>query len=345
MSPSTEHDAVGRNMLIVSTTLIGLTVLEYAWNIRFEIRVIWPQFWKNPEAKIFVIVRYLGLAGLSVFNIWFANRMASGIPSRPLACRAWYIYEIVTMQCLLMSEELLLTRRVCKMYNNDKYILGILSIFVGAQCAVMAVAARIIVPTLSSSPTCVLVEPHPAQVYVGALTAAVHLCLLVMILWRYLRGNWPKLLHSYIKIMVRDSVCTLIAVSGGFIYVTIAPMMAQPLMSQNLFFPVMLFFIWFGVGRLILGKERFLQESQNLQLTEVDLDNLEPLEDCDISSARPSDSKVTIAVDSELGIEAEEDIADGYIYDWVDSASLSNCASTIISMETGNGGESSGSRN
>ncbi|OAX30913.1 hypothetical protein K503DRAFT_806572 [Rhizopogon vinicolor AM-OR11-026] len=50
MSLSTEHGAVERNRLIVSSfnelqpsaSLTGLMVLEYTWNIRFEVRVIWP---------------------------------------------------------------------------------------------------------------------------------------------------------------------------------------------------------------------------------------------------------------------------------------------------------------
>ena len=77
---------------------------------------------------------------------------------------------------------------------------------------------------------------------------------------------------------------------------------------------------------------------------------MEPLEDCDISSTRSSDSKaiptkLTIAVGSELGVGAEEDIADGFIYDWVDNASVLSCSPTIICMETSNGSEGSGSGN
>jgi len=48
----------------------------------------------------------------------------------------------------------------------------------------------------------------------SAATTAAHLSLLFMVLWRYFRGNWPEFLRSYIKNMVRVSVCTLIAVSG-----------------------------------------------------------------------------------------------------------------------------------
>ncbi|OJA17854.1 hypothetical protein AZE42_09843 [Rhizopogon vesiculosus] len=66
-----------------------------------------------------------------------------------------------------MSVELLLMRRVCKMYNNDRYILGILHLFAVAQCAGMAISAWMVVPGLSPSPTCVMIESHPGQIYLG----------------------------------------------------------------------------------------------------------------------------------------------------------------------------------
>jgi hypothetical protein len=56
---------------------------------------------------------------------------------------------------------------VCAMYENDKYILGILFIFAGAQSATMAISARMVVPGLGTSPTCMVVGSHPGQLYVG----------------------------------------------------------------------------------------------------------------------------------------------------------------------------------
>jgi len=165
MSLSTEPD-VARDILTVSTTLTGLMVLEYAWNIRFEMRVIWPQFWKGAEAKIFVIARYLGLAG-EIFNVWFASRMASGIPTHPLVCRVCYSFHGITIQCLLMSVELLLILLACKMYNNDRFVLGLLYALVGVQWAGMAITVRLLVSDLRPSPTCA-VESNSSQIYVGS---------------------------------------------------------------------------------------------------------------------------------------------------------------------------------
>ncbi|OAX38305.1 hypothetical protein K503DRAFT_800529 [Rhizopogon vinicolor AM-OR11-026] len=253
-----------------------------------------------------------------------------------------------------MSAELLLMMRVCKMYNNDRYVLGVLYVFVGTHCAAMAISARMAFHGVKYSLTCVVVDAHPGQIYYGAPTIAVNLCIVAMMLRRYSRGNWQEPLRSYLKITVRDSICTVIVVTGNYLFVSLQPMRVhRSQTSENILPHVITFSLWFATGRPVLNKERFLEESQNdFQLTEVDLDNLEPLEDSDVSFARPSDSnvlptKVTTAVDSELGIGTEEDIADRCICDWVDDASLSRCASTIVSMEMDNSGECScsGSRN
>jgi len=53
------------------------------------------------------------------------------------------------------------------MYANDKYVLGILFILAGAQSASMAISARMVVPGLGISPTCMVVGSHPGQLYVG----------------------------------------------------------------------------------------------------------------------------------------------------------------------------------
>jgi hypothetical protein len=55
---------------------------------------------------------------------------------------------------------------VCEMYNNDKYIIGILLVLAGAQFSGMAVATRMIVPIVGFSPTCVAINyPQPNQIY------------------------------------------------------------------------------------------------------------------------------------------------------------------------------------
>ncbi|OAX38241.1 hypothetical protein K503DRAFT_770684 [Rhizopogon vinicolor AM-OR11-026] len=348
MSHSVEPEAVALSILIVTTTLSGLMVLEYAWNIRFEVQVIWRRFWKSAEVKVFVVARYVGLAG-QIFNVWFASRMASGIPSSPAACRVWFMYQTIAIQSLTMSVEALLILRVCKMYNNDKYILGILSVFGGAQCAGMGISALMVVPSLGSSPTCTVIGTHPGQIYVGVSTVAMHLCILAMILWRYFRGNWQEPLRSYFKIMVRDSICAAIAVTGCFLFLTLVPIglsQSAAQTSENILFHVMVCSFWFAAGRLVLDKERFRQQSRNnREFTEVDLEDLGS--DSDVSPARLSNSKavpieVSIAADFEPGVGKEKDIADERLYDWADT-SLSRCVSSIMHMDIGSRVEGSGS--
>jgi len=59
---------------------------------------------------------------------------------------------------------------VCAMYHNDKYVLRILFVFAGTQAAVMAISARMAIPYLGISPTCMVVGSHPGQIYAGLAT-------------------------------------------------------------------------------------------------------------------------------------------------------------------------------
>jgi hypothetical protein len=56
---------------------------------------------------------------------------------------------------------------VCDIYENHKYVLCILFVFAGAQCAAMAISARMVVPGQRSSATCLLVASHPGLIHVG----------------------------------------------------------------------------------------------------------------------------------------------------------------------------------
>ncbi|OJA13267.1 hypothetical protein AZE42_10359 [Rhizopogon vesiculosus] len=67
-----------------------------------------------------------------------------------------------------MSIEALLIPRVHTIYNDK--CLGIVSVFGSAQCAAMGISARMVVPSLGSSPTCIVIGTHPGQIYVGVLS-------------------------------------------------------------------------------------------------------------------------------------------------------------------------------
>jgi hypothetical protein len=56
---------------------------------------------------------------------------------------------------------------VVRAIYNDKYVLGIISVFGSAQCAAIGISARMVVPSLGSSPTYIVIGTHPGQIYVG----------------------------------------------------------------------------------------------------------------------------------------------------------------------------------
>jgi len=345
MPPSTE--AIERNVLIVSSFLTGLMMMEYFWNFWFEVNIIWPRIRKNAEAMIYVISRYVGLAG-QIFNVWFAQRMVSGIPTHPRACMVWYSYQAATIQCLLTLVELLLMMRVYKIYKKDKYVLGILGVFVGTQIAAMVVSTRMVVPGQRTSPTCILVTTHPGPIYVGISTIVINWCILAMILRRCARDAWLEP-ESYLRVMVRDSTCTVIVVTGCFVFVILMAIgVLDSLTVQNVLFYLMVSSLWFSAGRLVLGKEKFRQEHKDdADITLVDLDDLEP-PDLDACLAGPYDSKVvpievSIAVDPESDVGLEGDITDEPLCHWADHGPLPSCAPTILRTEMGRDEEGSGS--
>ncbi|KAG1816540.1 uncharacterized protein BJ212DRAFT_195513 [Suillus subaureus] len=253
MSPSI--DPVARNITILTTTLTGLMVLEYFWFLSDEIKLVWPRFWKTAEATIYVMTRYAGLAGQS-FNIWFALRMASGVPNSPSTCRVWSLYQTVIIQCLLLSVELLLMLRVYKMYNKGKPIFALLFIFSGAQVAAMAVSARLIITGTRYSPTCVIISPHHSRIYVGVSIIVTFAFIHFTMLWRFFRSTSSRseALRAWLKLAVRDGSYTAIAIIVIVIFMFLCSThVIDTKMSGNIIFYVLLSCLWFAVECEILG--------------------------------------------------------------------------------------------
>jgi hypothetical protein len=68
---------------------------------------------------------------------------------------------------LTLGECLFSLVAVYKMYKKGKPICVLLFIFGGAQCAAMAINARLIITGSRYSPTCVILSPHHSRIYVG----------------------------------------------------------------------------------------------------------------------------------------------------------------------------------
>ncbi|KAG1852749.1 hypothetical protein F4604DRAFT_1296288 [Suillus subluteus] len=184
------------------------------------------------------MTRYGGLAGQS-FNIWFAFRMTSGVPNSPSACRAWCLYQTVTIQCLLLSVELLLMLRVYKMYNKGKSIFALLFIFSGAQFATMAASARLIITGTRYSPTCVIISLHHGRIYVGVSIIVTFMFILVTMLWRFFRStsSGSEALRAWLRLAVRDGSCTTITVIVIIIFMFLCNMrVIDTQMSGNITF-------------------------------------------------------------------------------------------------------------
>lgn len=364
MSPSI--DPVARNITIITTTLTALMVLEYGLSFSDEIQLVWPRFWKTTEAKIYVVTRYAGLAG-QIFNVCFAFRMVSGVLNSPFACRVWSSYQAATIQCLLLSVELLLMLQVHKMYRENKSIRALSFIFGGAPPAAMAINARLLVTGTHYSPTCVTISPHHSEFYVGISIIVSFMFFLVAILWRFfgstsVRSEAPR---AWLKLAVRDSSCITIAITVIFVFMFLCTTrVINTPMSGNITFYLLLSCLWFAAGRIVLHREQFrrIQESrmgdvndpsrwtQMTQMIEVDLNDMTPFDDPNACPTIPSSlevesTEVSTPFDSASGAETK-DIADEHLCEWEkDSAPLSSCAPTFMLTERCISGEGSGFKN
>ncbi|KAG1885029.1 hypothetical protein F4604DRAFT_1729108 [Suillus subluteus] len=325
MSPSI--DPVARNIAIITTILTALMVLEYIYSFKDETRLVWPRFRKTIEAKIFIMTRYAGLAGQS-FNIWFAFRLASGVPNSPFACKIWTSYQIATIQCLLLSVESLLMLRVYKMYNKGKYISAVLFILGSAQSSAMAVNARWIITETRYSPTCV---PHyHSRIYVGVSIITTFVFIVVAMLWRFIKSpsGWSEVSRAWLKLAVRDGGCTAIAITVILIFMFLCTTgVIDTQMSGNIVFYVLLSCLWFAAGRIVLHQEKFriIQESQKggisdpsrwTEMIEVNLDDISPFDDPDVCPTSPSGSEVEstkVSTLSTLSAAGMKDIADEHL--------------------------------
>ncbi|KAG1738550.1 hypothetical protein EDB19DRAFT_1714295 [Suillus lakei] len=347
---SSSIDPVARNIAILTSThqrqLTTLMVLEYPY------RQIWPP----SEAKIYVVTRYAGLAGQS-FNIWFAFRMLSGVSNSPSACRVWYSYQTGTIECLLLSVELLLMMRgssfsCTKCTKKTNLSVSLLLVFGGAQFTAMAVNAPSIVTGNHYSPTCVIISPHQSRIYVGVSIIATFVFVLVAMLWRYF-GSTPEwsaeVPRAWLKLVVLIFIFMFLCTTH----------VIDTQMSGNLVFYVLLSCLWFAAGRIVLHQERFrkLQESKKGSANdpsrwtitiEVDLDDMIPFDAPDIYPESPSDLKVEsteVSTFDSVSDVGTRDITDEHHCELEeDHASLSSRAPTFMIMERAISDEGSGSR-
>ncbi|KAG2141860.1 hypothetical protein DEU56DRAFT_940252 [Suillus clintonianus] len=319
----------------------------------------------SAEAKIYVLTRYAGLAG-QMFNIWFAFRMASGVPNSTLACQAWYTYQTATIQCLLFAVETLLMVRVYKMYKKGKAIRALLIMFSSAQAVAMAVNAQTIVTGTHYTPTCITITPHRNRIYVGVSIIATFMFISFTMLWRYFRDttSWSEAPRAWRNLAVRDGSITTVVITAIFIFMFLCTMgIIDIQMSRNFFFYVLLSCLWFAAGRIVLHQEKFREnyesqkgsahDSSRLTTIEVDLDDFAPSDAIDgcpesASDFRVDSTEVPNLSGSELDV-GTKDITDERICelddddDDDDDVSLSSCTPTFILMETRISAEDSGS--
>lgn len=264
---------LAHKIAISACVSLGLMVVEFAWLLRDEFKFIWPDVrFRNPYALVYILTRYLGLAGQG-FNVYFSLRIASGVATSPALCKMWFRYQAMTIQVLLVAMECALMHRIYALFLKNRWILAILIILGASQLASMLVSARLAIPQVPHSNTCYVLKPHASTIYFGATSMATNLAILFMISWRYLRlpVTWT---HTPLgHILLRDSTLSLVAILVLlFIMIILNSGVLQTPMSGNILYYWFFCTIWISLGRLIVNHSKVVQAgSEENLLTQVEV--------------------------------------------------------------------------
>ncbi|KIJ60851.1 hypothetical protein HYDPIDRAFT_31898 [Hydnomerulius pinastri MD-312] len=158
--------AVTRKLAISACLSLMVMLVDYGWLLRDELKIIWPKLWSSRYAKVYVFSRYLGTAS-QIFNVFFSLRMLAGVSAAPSTCKMWYNYQAIVVQVLLATVEGTLMHRIYALFLGNKWILSFLILFGIGQIASMAVSARVALPSIRYTETCLVVATHPGSIYFG----------------------------------------------------------------------------------------------------------------------------------------------------------------------------------
>ncbi|KAI6099429.1 hypothetical protein EDD16DRAFT_503859 [Pisolithus croceorrhizus] len=126
---------LARKVAISACVSLGLMTVEFAWLLRDEFIFIWPGVrFRNLYALVYVLTRYLGLAGQG-FNVYFSLRIASGAITSPALCKMWFRYQAMTIQVLLAAMECALMHRIYALFLKNRWVLALLVLLGTSQLA------------------------------------------------------------------------------------------------------------------------------------------------------------------------------------------------------------------
>ncbi|KAH7891003.1 hypothetical protein F5I97DRAFT_1840716 [Phlebopus sp. FC_14] len=271
MSVDDGSNAVSRNILISASVSLAVMIVDFVWLLREERKRIWPKVRSSQYAKLYVLSRYPGLVG-QIFNVYFVSRMDAGTIVAPSTCKMWYSYQATMVQLLLAAVEGPLMHRVYALYFRNRAILLLLILIAAAQIGSMIVSARMSVPGVRYTGTCLVIKTHPGSVYFSATTMATNVVIFFMTFWKYfsLPRRWTQ--GAFGRVVLRDSALSLIATSLLLLFMMLCTLnVIKTSMSGNITYYWLVCTLWVTVGRIIINHERVSLEDENYITSEIEM--------------------------------------------------------------------------
>ncbi|KIJ21230.1 hypothetical protein PAXINDRAFT_7003 [Paxillus involutus ATCC 200175] len=248
--------AMALKVAISAAASLAVMVIDFAWLLPDELKVVWPKLRSSRYAKIYVCSRYLGMSS-QIASVCFTLRMYAGTPSSPSVCRIWYGFQALVVELLLASVEGALMHRVYALFFGNRYIFLILALFAVCQVGSMVVSAHFAVPSGRHTETCMVTKPHPGNAYFGATTMTTNLLILFMTFWKYLSLPIKRASDNIGWVMLRDSALSLLAISIMMLFVTLCALeVITPSMSGNINYYWLVCILWVSIGRIIVNHEK-----------------------------------------------------------------------------------------
>lgn len=268
-------EALALKAAISACASLAAMLVDFFWLLRDEITFVWPNVRRRRiYALVHIIERYLGLVGQG-FSVYVSLRIASLLPTPPIYCRIWFVYQAISIQILLSSMEFALIHRIYALFQKNCSILSVLVLFCTLQLLSLGASAWLAIPNTEHSETCFVLKPNIDTIYFGTTTMATHLVMFFMIFWRRVELPVEWSCSAFGRVVLRDSALSplIISLLTG-VLVLCNTGVIQTSLNGNIIYYWLFCAMWISLGRIIVNHSKVeqLMDARGSKLTtEIDL--------------------------------------------------------------------------
>ncbi|TFY65126.1 hypothetical protein EVG20_g5710 [Dentipellis fragilis] len=169
-----------------------------------EVRCIWARPNKYWIKWLFLFVRYFPVC-VQIATLFVGTELAADLHYTPAACVAWYIFQEVSTQVLVVCVELILMIRVHALYDRSKRVTAVLAILFLAENIGMVYSLVRVVPGVQFDEVCIVQHTPASIVYFAVSYIAFEAILFGFTLVKFIQAVRTGWGHTpVISLLVRD---------------------------------------------------------------------------------------------------------------------------------------------